>query len=313
MSEELFLEIGIGTRCRRNFETLSNEMDKIYKDEGVDMSVREFPVVYCLHYKGPVSIAEIQKLTGLSHSAISQTVKKLVTRDVLSLRQGLDARSKIIEFTKKGAALVKKLKPVWQTSTSAMIGVLEESETNILDAFADFEGALTRKPFTQRYNESKKTKHVGRVELIPYDIKYREEWSFINQQWIEKYFVMEQEDIINLQNPEENVLLKGGEIYFGLLDGKPVGVIALKHDKGTRFELSKMGVLPEAQGHGIAKLMIKKVIERYKARGGTELFLETNSILTPAITLYKKMGFKEVPYFETPYTRADYFMVLKES
>ena len=312
MSEELFLEIGIGTRCRRNFETLSNEMDKIYKTEGVVMSVREFPIVYSLHHKGPISIAEIQKLTGLSHSAVSQTVKKLVTRNVLRQRQGVDARTKIIDFTGEGRDLIKKLEPVWDTSKIAMTGLLQENNTNLLDAFEDFERALAEKPFTQRYIESKSSKKGGKVELIPYDIKYKDDWCHINQQWIEKYFVMEHEDIINLQNPEENVLLKGGEIYFGMLDGKPVGVIALKHDSGTRFELSKIGVLPKAQGHGIAKLMVKKIIERYKARGGTELFLETNSVLTPAISLYKKMGFKEVPYFETPYDRADYFMVLDE-
>lgn len=150
-------------------------------------------------------------------------------------------------------------------------------------------------------------------KIIPYEAKYRDDWRYINQQWIEKLFVMEETDIKHLMNPEENILKGGGEIYFGMIGEVPVGAIALKYHQGTRFELSKMGVLPEAQGHGIAKLMILKIIERYKERGGTELFLETNSSLTPAITLYKKLGFKEVPAPEnTPYARADYFMVFEE-
>ena len=119
--------------------------------------------------------------------------------------------------------------------------------------------------------------------------------------------------LVALNNPEKYILNKGGEIYFALLDGKPVGVIALKYHDGTRFELSKMGVLPEAKGLGIGNILVRKILERYKARGGTELFLETNSSLVPAITLYKKMGFNEVPAPKnTPYERADYFMILEE-
>ena len=312
MTDELFMEIGIGTRCRRNYETLSTEMDKIYKSEQVDLSVREFPILYSLMKKGPLAIAEIQKLSGLSHSAVSQTVKKLAAKDLLSLEKADDARSKIVTLSRKGKRLVEKLKPIWETARRAMNTVLRESNTNILDAFGDFEAALKRKSFTQRYQGCKgKISNRSKVDIIPYHMKYSDDWRRINQYWIEKYFKMEEADIVSLLAPEENILAQGGEIYMGLLNGKPVGAIALKYDSPGHFELSKMGVMPEAQGHGIAKLLISKVIERYKARAGKKLFLETNSMLLPAITLYKKMGFVEVPRFDTPYERADYFMVYK--
>ena len=107
--------------------------------------------------------------------------------------------------------------------------------------------------------------------------------------------------------------IKAVKYIFALLDGEPVGAIALKKYSPVRFELSKMGVLPQAQGHGIGNLLVDKTLERFRARGGRELFLETNSSLTPAITLYKKYGFKQVPAPEnTPYERADYFMELEE-
>ncbi|MBT5384884.1 MAG: GNAT family N-acetyltransferase [Kordiimonadaceae bacterium] len=155
-------------------------------------------------------------------------------------------------------------------------------------------------------------KHTrGKVRIVPFDIKFRDDWRYINQQWIEKLFVMEELDIIQLNNPEKFILNTGGEIYFALLNDLPVGAIALKLHEGKRFELSKMGVLPKAQGHGIGKLLVAKVLEQFALRGGEELFLETNSSLTPAITLYKKMGFKKTePPQNTPYNRADYFMKL---
>ena len=228
MSDELFLEIGIGTRCRRNFERLSSEIDNIYKAENVDMSAREFPIVYCVLNRGPLTIADIQKLSGLSHSAISQTVKKLVAKDILFLEKGEDARSKIVALTDAGNALIEKLTPMWEMARDAMSKALDECNTNILDAFADYEAALENKSFTQRYYDQKNSKAVGKIEVIPYDVKYREYWRIINQKWIETLFEMEQEDIINLNDPEKYVLDKGGEIYFALLDGEPVGAIALK-------------------------------------------------------------------------------------
>lgn len=312
MSDELFLEIGIGTRCRRNYEYLSSEIDNIYKAENVDMSGREFPIVYCVLKRGPLTIADIQQLSGLSHSAVSQTVKKLVAKNILFLEPGEDARSKIVALTDVGDRLMEKLNPIWSTAKDAMKTVLDECNTNILDALADYEAALTRKSFSQRYYEQKSEHTDRKIEIIPYDVRYREYWRIINQKWIETLFEMEQEDIVNLNDPEKYVLDKGGEIYFALLDREPVGAIALKKFTPTRFELSKMGVLEEARGYGIGNLLVEKVLERFKARGGKELFLETNSSLVPAITLYKKYGFKEVPPPEnTPYARADYFMELQ--
>ena len=214
MTEELFLEIGIGTRCRRIFGLLSMEMDKIYKAEHVDMSVREFPIIYCVLNRGPLTIAEIQFLSGLSHSAVSQTVKKLNEKKYLSLTPGDDARSKIVSLTKDGERLVAKLAPVWSRSKEAMAGVISECDTNILEAFDDYETALGRKSFTHRYHEQKQKGSVGKVEIVAYDVRYREYWRIINQQWIEKLFVMEEEDIVNLNDPEKYVLDKGGEIYF---------------------------------------------------------------------------------------------------
>jgi len=163
----------------------------------------------------------------------------------------------------------------------------------------------------EQYSEFNINHPKGKIQIVPFDIKFRDDWRHINQQWIEKLFIMEELDFIQLNNPEKFILSKGGEIYFALLNDLPVGAIALKLHEGKRFELSKMGVLPKAQGYGIGKLLVAKVLKQFYLRGGDELFLETNSSLTPAITLYKKMGFKKAePPENTPYNRADYFMKL---
>jgi GNAT superfamily N-acetyltransferase len=71
-------------------------------------------------------------------------------------------------------------------------------------------------------------------------------------------------------------------------------------------ELSKMGVRPAAQGRGVGRLLVAAAIDRAREMGMKRVYIETNSILAPAIKLYRDAGF--VPLKEripTPYARAD--------
>jgi len=148
------------------------------------------------------------------------------------------------------------------------------------------------------------------VEIVPFADQYRDAWRDINVQWLETYFYLEPEDRKNLDQPEKYILDKGGEIFIALLQGEPVGVVALKYFGQARYEISKMGVRPKAQGHGIGARLLTHAIDRYHDRKGQELFLETHSKLETAIRLYEKCGFVEAPLSEdTPYDRADYCMI----
>lgn len=151
------------------------------------------------------------------------------------------------------------------------------------------------------------------VSITPFEDKYRDAWRDINVEWLEAFFYVEEEDRKNLDQPEKYILQKGGEIYLALLNGEPIGVVALKYYGDGRYEVSKMGVRPAAQGYGIGAKLLKIVIERYHARGGRKLYLETHSKLQSAIRLYKRYGFVEVPIRDdTPYERADYGMIYQE-
>ena len=76
------------------------------------------------------------------------------------------------------------------------------------------------------------------------------------------------------------------------------------------YELAKMGVHPEFHGQGIGYLLGKAVIEKARSLGATTLYLESNTKLTPALNLYRKLGFQEVQAHESPYERSNIQMVL---
>tara|TARA_R110002073_G_scaffold114291_11_gene251486 strand:- start:1718 stop:2680 length:963 start_codon:yes stop_codon:yes gene_type:complete len=309
MTQEIFFDLGIGTRLKRVYELLSTDMEKVYQEAGLDFRVRHFPVVFALHNLKELSIAELQNMSALTQSAISQTVKQLIDMDIVALKVGEDARSRIVHLTKEGEVLVERLLPLWRLAKKAIQDIRAESDHDLMAALEDFEECLRQKGLYQRIEESKKHKIIPDVDIVPFHVKYRQDWYDINKQWIETYFELEEPDLVNLNQPEKNILAEGGEIYFALSEGQVLGVVALKHHGDNIFEVSKMGVRPEARGLGVGQKLMDTVVDRFYARGGGKLFLETNHQLAPAIALYEKSGFVHAPSRpDTPYVRADVYM-----
>lgn len=148
--------------------------------------------------------------------------------------------------------------------------------------------------------------------IVPYSETYKDAFRSLNEEWITKYFQMEEMDRVALHHPKEYILDKGGYIAVALINGEPVGVCALipcQYD-GYDFELSKMGVSPKAQGKGIGKLLGQHIIDKAKQLGAQKIFLESNRKLAPALSLYKKLGFKEMTKISSPYARSDIQMEL---
>ncbi|HEX8811103.1 MAG TPA: GNAT family N-acetyltransferase, partial [Terracidiphilus sp.] len=136
----------------------------------------------------------------------------------------------------------------------------------------------------------------------------------LNEEWISKYFVLEEEDRKLLSDPEGVILHKGGHIFFAKRGETVVGCVALIPMGSGVYELGKMAVSPEMRGRGIGRLLLQHCIQESKRLGIRSLFLGSNKGLEDAVHLYESEGFKHVarekmPAFY-PYSRADVFMEL---
>lgn len=145
------------------------------------------------------------------------------------------------------------------------------------------------------------------IQIIDYLPQHQVAFKEMNKRWIDKYFEMEEIDYKSLDNPNEYILDKGGHILVVTDLDKVVGVCALikmDHPKYD-FELAKMAVDPDAHGKGIGYQLGLAILEKAKAEGANYVYLESNTVLTPAINLYRKLGFIEVIGIYTPYTRCN--------
>jgi GNAT superfamily N-acetyltransferase len=150
------------------------------------------------------------------------------------------------------------------------------------------------------------------IEIVNYEPAYKDVFRDLNVEWISTYFKMEASDYKALDNAESYILQNGGHILVALLNKEPVGVCALiKMDDPTYdFELAKMAVAPKAQGKRIGWLIGEAIKDKARSMNAKTLYLESNTILTPAISLYRKLGFVEVFGRNTPYERCNIQMAL---
>jgi GNAT superfamily N-acetyltransferase len=139
----------------------------------------------------------------------------------------------------------------------------------------------------------------------------------LNEEWISCLFTLEEEDRAVLGDPFGRIVGPGGDVLLAHEpdSGTVVGCVALLAYPDAVFELAKMAVTPDAQGHGIGRQLIAAAIDRARALGGARLFLGTNSKLAPAIHLYENAGFARITRDRLPvadyFARADILMELK--
>ena len=134
----------------------------------------------------------------------------------------------------------------------------------------------------------------------------------LNEQWIRQYFELEAKDEEVFADPQRAIVGRGGQILFAILADETVGCCALLPMDDGGFEVGKMAVAHGYQGEGIGRQLLRATIEEAQRMGAHRLYLETNHILLPAITLYESVGFRRIdPDRASPYTRSDVYMELQ--
>ncbi|MGA2030949.1 MAG: GNAT family N-acetyltransferase [Thermoguttaceae bacterium] len=136
----------------------------------------------------------------------------------------------------------------------------------------------------------------------------------LNEEWLTKYFRIEEKDRHVLGDPCGYILATGGVIFMVEFDGEPVGCCALIPKDNETLEVAKMAVTATHQGKGLGKMLLQTCIEKAKSLGKKRLILETSSVLGTAVALYRRFGFIELGPDAAPpsaYARTEMFMELK--
>lgn len=313
---EFFNKVGkmaLGSRLRLMSTMITDDAAKIYELHGIDFIPKWFPVFYLLSEEKEITITEIANEIGHSQPSVSKIVQEMIAAGLIQENvKTIDKRKNVIVLTEQGLLVFNKLKLQCIDVEAAVEDLIGESNHNLWAALEEWEFLLGQKSLFKRVNEQKKLRESSAVQIVEYNDSYQSVFRALNEEWISSYFKMEEADYKALDNPKEYILDRGGKIFVALYENEPVGVCALikMDDPDYDFELAKMAVSNKCQGKNMGWLLGQAVTNAAKELGASKIYLESNTILKPAINLYQKLGFSKVVGRPTPYERCNIQMEL---
>lgn len=143
------------------------------------------------------------------------------------------------------------------------------------------------------------------MEIISYQKKYKQDFISLNTAWVEKYFVMEQEDREILENVDD-LLNQGAMIFFAVENDTVLATCMALPTGDDVWEICKLAANEKYQGSGAGSAVFKACMDYAAENGAKKLTLISNHILKPALHIYEKFGFKRVELTRgSEYERAD--------
>ena len=299
--------IALGTALRQLAAQVSKDAENTYAKFGFAIEPKWFPVFYVLASKGADSVVNIAKEINHSHVSVSKIVKEMKARDLIeSYKSSDDSRVTLVALNSEAKAMVPQMEKQCDAIDAAMRELKDETGIDLWEAVSVVERHLRYRPISARVDGDSPD-----IKVVDYAPKYREAFKSLNVEWISKYWELEEPDFKALDDPEGYILNQSGVILIALDKGEPIGCCALIKQADGTFELAKMAVSPKAQGKGVGLLLGKSIVERAKLMGLKRLYLESNSVLKPAVSLYEKIGFKHIKGASSPYARCDVQMELQ--
>lgn len=307
--------LALASRLKVLSERSYDLVDQIYREHGLGLQARWFPVLRLLEQRGPLSVGEIAREIGLSHSAISQMAGRL-TREGWLCREpgGGDKRLHRLALSERCRAELKAARPLWQAMRASVERRVMDTGVDLLGALSLYEASLDAQPLPAEVAQRFRQRQADAVRIVAYAPALREHFYRLNAEWLTRYYRIEPIDHAVLSDPETHILAPGGCIVFAQLGEDIVGTCALLQESPGVFELTKMAVTDSHQGLGIGRKLIEAILAEYRARGGQTLFLESQRKLQPALKLYESVGFEMQPGAKpgTHYQRADVYMIYRE-
>jgi len=306
-------KMALGSRLRLLTARVTEDAAKIYELYNVKFSPKWFPAFFVLSEDGEKTITEIANEIGHSQPSVTKIIQEMTAAKLV--RENLESKDKrrnVVSLTENGIKLSEKLRVQCADIDVAIDGIINEATHNLWEAIAEWEFLLEQKSLLKRVQEQKKLRESKDVLIVEYKPHYQSAFRSLNEEWISTYFEMEEADYKALDNPAEYILNKGGKIFVALYNNEPLGVCALMkmEDPEYDFEMAKMAVSPKAQGKNMGYLLGQAVINSAKELGASKIYLESNTILKPAINLYYKLGFQKIAGRPTPYKRCNIQMEL---
>lgn len=139
-----------GVLLRRLIDHLDGAVEQSYVDAGLDYRPRFTPILRALLNAGPASLRTLSAQTGVTHSAVSQTVSQMASRGWVSLEPGVDARERIVALTPFALERLPMLERCWAATAAASAALDADIGQPLAEVLGRALEALDRQSFHDR-------------------------------------------------------------------------------------------------------------------------------------------------------------------
>lgn len=305
--------LSLGSRIRALGERLADHGRRVYAERELDLEPVWFPVMFHLRHHREASVTDLAEAIGQSHASVSQMSRAMQKRGVVASRPSPDdGRVRLLSLSDTGRAMVPAFDALCDDVRRAADDLLAGMSSDVWGALTELEHELDREPFDDRVRRQRKARQAHQAIIRPFRPGSDDARAFValNTDWIREYFALEPADEALFSDVDRTIIDLGGAIFMAELDGRIVGTCALMNHGDGVFELAKMAVEREARGRNLGYLLGQRIVDEARNRNGRMIFIESNTILKPAIQLYYKLGFRKVAGHTSPYSRSNIYMEL---
>jgi DNA-binding MarR family transcriptional regulator len=133
---------------------MDDEIAQVYADNGIeDLKPSWVLEIIRLHVRGPMTIADLARSVGRTHSALSQKVAAMRAAGWLDTSPGADARSKLVTLTPKAERVADLLTAEWRATEAAITEIEAELPYPLTRVADDIRAVLARKTFHDRITD----------------------------------------------------------------------------------------------------------------------------------------------------------------
>lgn len=134
------------------------------------------------------------------------------------------------------------------------------------------------------------------MKIERYKEEYRKDFVRLNTEWLTRFYYIEEFDQYAMDHVED-LIAQGAMVFFALDDDNQVLATCMAMPlSGSTWEICKLAARNQYTGTGAGSAVLKAAMDYAEEHGAKKEVLISCSGLKPAIHLYKKFGFKEVPY-----------------
>lgn len=132
------------------------------------------------------------------------------------------------------------------------------------------------------------------MEIIEYQKKYKNDFVQLNTEWLERFYTVEPFDQDMMDRVDE-LIESGSMVYFAVENEKVLATCMTIPLSDDVWEMCKLAAVGQYTGTGAGSAVFKACMDYAVLHGAKKLSLISCRALKPAIHIYKKFGFREVP------------------